>query len=39
MDELNDLLIGIPESVANLQLPDPDLRQRYLDDQNRVFLG
>ena len=37
MDELNDLLIGIPESVANLQLPDPDLRQRYLDDQNRVF--
>lgn len=37
MDELTDLLVGIPESVANLQLPDPDLRQRYLDDQNRVF--
>ncbi len=37
MDELNNLLIGIPESVANLQLPDPDLRQRYLDEQNRIF--
>ena len=37
MDELQDLLIGIPESVANLQLPDPDLRQRYIDDQNRIF--
>lgn len=37
MDELTDLLIGIPESTANLQLPDPNLRQHYLDEQNRIF--
>lgn len=37
MDERQDLLIGIPESVANLQLPDPELRQYYLDKQNRIF--
>lgn len=37
MDELNNLLVGIPESVANLQLPDPVLRQMYLDEQDRIF--
>lgn len=38
MDELmNNVLIGIPESVANLQLPDPDLRDVYLDEQDRVY--
>lgn len=38
MDELmNNVLIGIPESVANLQLPDPDLRDIYLDEQDRVY--
>lgn len=38
MDELlNNVLIGIPEMVANLQLPDPILRDHYLDEQNRVF--
>ena len=37
MEELNNLLLGIPESVANLQLPDPQLRDWYLDEQNRTF--
>lgn len=34
---LNELLVGIPESTANLQLPDPQIRQHYLDEQNRIF--
>lgn len=33
----DDLLLGIAEPIANLQLPDPDLRQHYLDEENRVF--
>lgn len=37
MDELNNLLIGIPEYTANLQLPDPDLRDHYRDEQERIF--
>lgn len=37
MEELQNLLIGIPECVANLQLPDPTLRDHYLDEQDRVF--
>ena len=37
MDELNNILVGIPSSTANLQLPDPDLRDFYIDEQNRVF--
>ena len=38
MDEmLNELLVGIPESTANLQLPDPQLRQYYLDQQDRIY--
>jgi ATP-dependent Clp protease protease subunit len=37
MDELQNILLGIPETIANLQLPDPVLRQQYLDEQNRVF--
>lgn len=36
-DILNGLLAGIPESVANLQLPDPTLRQFYKDEQDRIF--
>lgn len=36
MDELSKLLVGI-ESTANLQLPDPELRQYYLDQQDRVY--
>ena len=38
MSELSDILLeGIPESVANLQLPDPYLRQAYLDEQDRIY--
>lgn len=37
MDELANLLIGIPESTANLALPDPKLRDYYLDEQDRIF--
>ena len=37
MNELENLLFSIPSSVANLQLPDPDLRDYYLDEQDRVF--
>lgn len=37
MDVLDSLLVGIPESVANLQLPDPDLRNLYLDEQDRIY--
>lgn len=37
MDELNSLLVGIPEGTANLQLPDPDLRDYYRDEQNRIY--
>ena len=37
MDELANVLLGIPEYVANLQLPDPMLRNHYLDEQDRVF--
>ena len=34
---LNGILVGVPESVANMQLPDPTLRDYYLDEQDRVF--
>lgn len=37
MSELENVLFSIPESVANLQLPDPDLRDFYRDEQDRVF--
>lgn len=38
MDEmLNELLVGIPESTANLQLPDPNLRNFYKDDADRIY--
>lgn len=37
MDELNNLLFGIPESTANLQLPDPDLRDFYVNEQDRIY--
>ena len=37
MNELENILLSIPESVANMQLPDPDLRDYYLDEQNRVY--
>lgn len=38
MDELlNNILAGIPESTANLMLPDPKLRDYYLDLENRIY--
>ena len=38
MDELlGNVLLGIPESVANLQLPDPQLRDYFRDEQNRIY--
>lgn len=38
MDDLmSNILIGVPESVANLQLPDPDLRDFYRDEQDRIY--
>lgn len=35
--DLNGILLGVPESTANMQLPDPDLRDYYRDEQERVF--
>ena len=38
MEELiSNVLSGIPESTANLQLPDPQLRDFYLDEKDRIF--
>ena len=38
MDELlNNILVGIPESTANLQLPDPQLRDYFRDEQDRIY--
>lgn len=38
MDELlTNVLDGVPESIANLQLPDPTLRDYYRDEQDRIF--
>ena len=37
MDELTDLLLGMPEGVANLQLPDPCLRDHYRDEAERIY--
>ena len=36
-DVLGNLLIGVPEPVANLQLPDPELRDWYRDEADRIF--
>lgn len=38
MDEiLGNVLVGIPETTANLMLPDPTLRDYYRDEQDRIF--
>jgi ATP-dependent Clp endopeptidase proteolytic subunit ClpP len=37
MNELENVLLSIPTSVANLQLPDPNLRDHYVDEQNRIY--
>lgn len=37
MNELENVLLSIPQSIANMQLPDPDLRNYYQDEQDRIF--
>lgn len=34
---LNGVLVGIPEDISNLQLPNPELRDYYRDEQDRIF--
>lgn len=36
-NEFENVLTGVTEEVANLQLPDPSLRDYYRDEQNRIF--
>ena len=37
LDELGDILSGMPLDVANLQLPSPELRNYYRDEQSRII--
>lgn len=38
MDELlNSILVGTPEGIENLQLPNPSLRDYYRDEEDRIF--
>lgn len=37
MDELKDVLLGVSGSTANLQLPDPVLRDYFLNEQDRIY--
>lgn len=37
MDMLNGILVGVPETTANMQLPDPTLRDYYRDEEDRIF--
>ncbi len=37
MNDFENVLLPIPEQVANLQLPDPYLRQYYLDEKDRIY--
>lgn len=34
---LENILVGVEEGIANLHLPDPQLRDYYRDEQERVF--
>jgi ATP-dependent Clp protease protease subunit len=34
---VDEILVEIPEAVANMQLPDPILRNHYRDEQDRIF--
>lgn len=34
---LSEILVGVPEPIANMQLPDPILRNHYRDESERVF--
>ena len=35
--DMNSMLLAIPESIENLQLPNPDLLTYYQDEQDRVL--
>lgn len=35
--ELENMLIGVPDTVANLQLPDPTIRDFYRDEEDRIY--
>ena len=37
MDMFNEILLGVPETIANMQLPDPNLRDYYRDEEERIF--
>ena len=37
MEEVNNILLGIPEDIANLQLPNPTLRDHFRDEQDRIY--
>lgn len=38
MNEFENTILGcIPEEIANLQLPDPKLRDHYINEQERVY--
>ena len=34
---LDTILVGVSEDVANMQLPNPDLRDYYRDEEDRIF--
>ena len=34
---MNEIMLELPEYVANMQLPDPYLRDHYRDEANRVY--
>ena len=38
MEEFENVLLSIPESVATLQLPDVGLRNYYQNEQDRVYI-
>lgn len=35
--DLDSILLGIPKGIANMHLPDPYLRDFYIDEQDRVL--
>ena len=34
---LNGILVGVAHDIANMQLPDPNLRDYYRDEEDRIF--
>ena len=34
---MNEIMIEVPENIANMQLPDPTLRDYYQDEVDRVY--